>query len=192
MTEQLADLVALARSGDTAAYATLYEQHAPAVCRFLRSRLNGSQEEAEDITSTVFLKVWQKMDLYVDRGLPFESWVFQIARNCLIDHLRRQPGKVVDSLDLAFAVPDAGTGSAFGQMLDRQVLEDALALLGAEQRQTVTLRFLDGLSLMETAREMGRSTDAVKKLQARALVNMRRLLSPVRSGIARRRLILAA
>ena len=62
-------------------------------------------------------------------------------------------------------------------MLDRQTLEPALARLTAEQRQAVQLRFLDGLSVAESARMMGRSEEAVKKLQARALANLRRSLT---------------
>lgn len=58
MAEQtMTDLVALAQTGDAGAFATLYEQYEPAVCRFLRGRLGGSQEAAEDLTSVVFLKV---------------------------------------------------------------------------------------------------------------------------------------
>ncbi len=63
-------------------------------------------------------------------------------------------------------------------MLDRQILEPALAGLTDEQRAVVQLRFLNGLSLAQTAAWMGRSEEAVKKLQARGLVNLRRLLGP--------------
>jgi RNA polymerase sigma-70 factor (ECF subfamily) len=61
-------------------------------------------------------------------------------------------------------------------VLDRQTLEPALARLTPEQRQAVELRFLQGMSVAETAAVMGRSEEAVKKLQARALANLRRSL----------------
>jgi RNA polymerase sigma-70 factor (ECF subfamily) len=192
MAEQMTELVALARSGDAGAFATIYEQYAPAVCRFLRIRLSGSQETAEDVTSAVFLKVWQKLDLYVDSGVPFQSWLFRVARNCLIDHLRRLPRTMAESLDLAFHVPDAASRSEYGQVLDRQMLEDALTHLSAEQRRAVTLRFLEGRNLAETAIAMGRSTDAVKKLQARGLANLHRELSPTRGNAVGRRLSFTA
>jgi RNA polymerase sigma-70 factor (ECF subfamily) len=67
-------------------------------------------------------------------------------------------------------------------VLNRQVLEGALALLAPDQRQAVTLRFLDGLNLVETGVAMDRSVEAVKKLQARGLANHRRLLSRASGG----------
>ena len=63
-------------------------------------------------------------------------------------------------------------------MLDRQSLEPALARLTPEQREAIELRFIEGMSVAETAATMGRSDEAVKKLQARALANLRRLLAP--------------
>jgi RNA polymerase sigma-70 factor (ECF subfamily) len=187
MAEQMTELVALARGGDAGAFATLYEQLEPSVSRFLRVRLGGSQETAEDVTSTVFLRIWQKLDLYVDTGMPFHAWVFRVARNCLIDHVRRQPMQALESIDQALHVPDVDAVSEYGQVLDRQMLEGTLSLLVTDQRRVVTLRFLEGLSVVETGLAMGRSTDAVKKLQARALVNLKRLLSPTRVNLAGRR-----
>jgi RNA polymerase sigma-70 factor (ECF subfamily) len=178
------DLVALAQGGDAAAFAALYERHAPAVCRFLRARLGGSPETAEDLASAVFLKVWEKLGLYDERGVPFGAWLFRIDRNHLIDYVRQQRARTAESLDLAAHVPDAGSGNAFGQALDRKVLEDALARLSPEQRQAVTLRFLGGFSGVETARAMEKSEDAVKKLQARGLASLRRLLSEAPVGRA--------
>jgi RNA polymerase sigma-70 factor (ECF subfamily) len=177
MAQHESDLLTRAQQGDASAFAALYEQHSPAVCRFLQSRLAGSREAAEDVTTVVFVKVWQKLDTYEDRGLPLEAWIFRIARNCLIDHLRRQPPLDNDSLVLASDVPDNNSGSEYRQVLDRHILEAALARLGDVQRQAVTLRFIDGLSTLEAGEIMGRSEDAVKKLQARALINLRRLIS---------------
>jgi RNA polymerase sigma-70 factor (ECF subfamily) len=177
MAQHESDLLTRAQQGDAGAFAELYELHSPAVHRFLLTRLAGSHEAAEDVTSVVFLKVWQKVGLYEDRGLPFQAWIFRIARNCLIDHIRRKPPLTADSLDLATDVPNSNSGSEYRQVLDRHILEAALARLGDVQRQALTLRFVDGLSTHETAKIMGRSTDAVKKLQARALINLRRLMS---------------
>jgi RNA polymerase sigma-70 factor (ECF subfamily) len=74
-------------------------------------------------------------------------------------------------------------------VLDRETLAPALARLTDEQRQAVELRFLQGMSVAETAAAMGRSEEAVKKLQARALVNLRRHLTP---AAAPRRMAVAA
>lgn len=175
--QQAAVLVAQAQQGDQVAFATLYEQYRPLVFRFLRRRLEGSEEVVEDLTEDVFVKLYEKLDRYVERGLPFTAWLYRIAHNQLVDYLRTLPRQSAQTLDAIADVPERQTTSEYGSVLDRQTLEPALARLTPEQRQAVELRFLQGMSVAETAATMGRSEEAVKKLQARALVNLRRALT---------------
>lgn len=180
-----AELVALAQQGDQMAFATLYEQYSPLVFRFLRRRLDGSEQIVEDLTEDVFVKVYEKLDRYVERGLPFTAWLYRIAHNHLVDYLRSLPRLSTHSLDEVAEMPEPETTSDYTRVLDRQSLEPALARLTPEQRQAVELRFLQGMSVAETATTMGRSDEAVKKLQARALANLRRHLSPAPATPAR-------
>jgi RNA polymerase sigma-70 factor (ECF subfamily) len=177
-TQQAAALVALAQQGDQQAFATLYEYYRPLVYRFLRRRLDGADEAVEDLTEDVFVKLYEKLDRYVERGLPFTAWLYRIAHNQLVDYLRALPRLSSQPLEAVADVPESQTSSEYRSVLDRQTLEPALARLTPEQRQAVELRFLQGLSVAETAATMGRSEEAVKKLQARALANMRRHLMP--------------
>jgi RNA polymerase sigma-70 factor (ECF subfamily) len=186
-TQEAAALVALAQQGDQQAFATLYEHYRPLVYRFLRRRLDGADEAVEDLTEDVFVKLYEKLDRYVERGLPFTAWLYRIAHNQLVDYLRTLPRLSSQPLEAVADVPESQTSSEYRSVLDRQTLEPALARLTAEQRQAVELRFLQGLSVAETAATMGRSEEAVKKLQARALVNLRRALAPaMRSASAPR------
>jgi RNA polymerase sigma-70 factor, ECF subfamily len=180
-----AELVALAQQGDQMAFASLYEQYSPLVFRFLRRRLDGSEQIVEDLTEDVFVKVYEKLDRYVERGLPFTAWLYRIAHNHLVDYLRSLPRLSTHSLDEVAEMPEPETTSDYTRVLDRQSLEPALARLTPEQRQAVELRFLQGMSVAETAATMGRSDEAVKKLQARALANLRRHLSPAPAAPAR-------
>lgn len=173
-----AALVTRAQQGDPTAFATLYEAYSPLVFRFLRRRVEGSDEVVEDLTEDVFLKVYEKLDRYVERGLPFTAWLYRIAHNHLVDYIRQRPRYNAHSLDEVAEVAERSAPSAFGQVLDQQALEPALARLTPEQRRAVELRFLEGLSVAETSNAMGRSEEAVKKLQARALANLRRHLAP--------------
>ena len=191
-TKQAAELVALAQQGDSTAFAELYETYSPLIFRFLRRRMEGSDEIVEDLTEDVFVKLYEKLDRYVDRGVPFTAWLYRMAHNCMIDYVRKLPRYSEQSLDAVVDVPEQGTGSEYGQVLDRQAIEPALARLTPEQRQTVELRFLSGLNVAETAAAMGRSEDAVKKLQARALVNLRRSLTASMSSRTTRRASVAA
>ncbi len=189
-TERVAELVARAQHGDAEALAALYEQYAPKINRFLRRRLDGPDAVVEDLTADVFLKLYQKLDRYVERGVPFTAWLYRMAYNTLIDYVRTQKDARMTPLEDAPEVADRCGGSAFGRVLDRQTLAPALARLTPDQRQTVELRFLAGLTVAETAARLERSEEAVKKLQARGLANLRRVLTP--TGAADRQSILAA
>ena len=189
-TQQAAELVALAQQGDQQAFATLYETYRPLVYRFLRRRLDGADETVEDLTEDVFVKLYEKLDRYVERGLPFTAWLYRIAHNKLVDFVRTLPRHQAQSLDGVMDVAESQAGAEYRSVLDRETLAPALARLTDEQRQAVELRFLQGLSVAETAATMGRSEEAVKKLQARALANLRRALTP--ASFAPRRMLVAA
>lgn len=175
-TEQTAELVKQAQQGDAVAFATLYEAYTPHVRGYLRRRHGGTDETIDDLTSEVFMKLYEKLDRYVERGLPFTAWLFRIAHNCLIDYVRKLPRHTASSLDEVVDVQEGTTGIEYGQVLDRDMLKPALDRLTPEQRQTIELRFLAGMSVSETAAAMERTEEAVKKLQARALMSLRRLL----------------
>jgi RNA polymerase sigma-70 factor (ECF subfamily) len=171
-------LVSRAQQGDPTAFGELYEEYSPLVFRFLRRRVDGSDEVVEDLAEDVFVKVYEKLDRYVERGLPFTAWLYRIAHNHLVDYLRSRPRYTAHSLDDVAEIAERHAPAAYGRVLDQQSLEPALARLTPEQRQAVELRFLQGLSVAETASSMTRSEEAVKKLQARALANLRRHLAP--------------
>jgi RNA polymerase sigma-70 factor, ECF subfamily len=171
-------LVTRAQQGDPTAFGELYEEYSPLVFRFLRRRVDGSDEVVEDLAEDVFVKVYEKLDRYVERGLPFTAWLYRIAHNHLVDYLRSRPRYTAHSLDDVAEVAERHAPAAYSRVLDQQSLEPALARLTPEQRQAVELRFLQGLSVAETASSMARSEEAVKKLQARALANLRRHLAP--------------
>ena len=175
-TESAGELVVRAQRGDDRAFAALYEHHAPAVYRFLRRRLRGPDALVEDLTADVFVKAYDKLDRFTDRGVPFSAWLYRIARNHLVDHLRLQSKEAACSLDTVIEMAERRAPSAYGQVLDRQVLGPALARLTDEQRQVIRLRFFDGQDVAETAAATGHSYEAVKKLQARGLAALRRIL----------------
>src|SRR5215218_3096519 len=118
-TKQAAELVALAQQGDQMAFATLYEQYRPLVYRFLRRRLDGADETVEDLTEDVFVKLYEKLDRYVERGLPFTAWLYRIAHNRLVDYMRALPRQSAQPLDDVIDVPERQAGSEYSRVLDR-------------------------------------------------------------------------
>ena len=174
-------LVERARQQDQAAFSDLYERYAPRIHGYLSRRLGARADEAEDLTADVFAKMVEKLDTYEFRRLPFSAWLFRIARNHLIDHARvsgrRQPALSLDQSPLLGGT----TRLPFAQNVTTDQIREALRQLTEEQRQVVLLRFIQGLSLLEVAERIGRSEEAVKKLQARGLAALRRVMD-CRSG----------
>ena len=177
---ETAGLVARAQQGEADAFAALYEVYAPAMERYLWRRLGCHADgRAEDLTAEVFLRAYERLDRYVDRGLPFAAWLYRLAHNLLIDHLRVATRQVADSLDRApeVAVADRAAARDAGQVLDRQTLGPALARLSPDQRRALELRFLEDLPTAEVAAILGKTEAGVKKLQARGLAALRRILA---------------
>lgn len=180
MVEDVQELVLRAQAGDSQAFGQLYEQFSPEILRYLTRHLNGQREAAEDLSEEVFLKVLERIHSYQFRGLPFSAWLYRIARNHMIDHLRARPRQIVTSIDNAPEIPEKKAEQVMDRSLDRHELTYALHRLTSDQRQVVSLRFLDGYTTAETAGIMGKTEDAVKKLQARGLVQLRRIIEQAR------------
>ena len=82
-------LLKYAQQGQVDAFGVLYERHAAVIFRYLYAHL-GSRQDAEDLTSDVFLRAWQALPTYNERGAPFRAFLFRIAHNALVDHYRQQ------------------------------------------------------------------------------------------------------
>ncbi|MCI0394750.1 MAG: sigma-70 family RNA polymerase sigma factor [Chloroflexi bacterium] len=174
--EQESCLVRQARAGQPAAFACLYERYLDPVYRFVFFRV-GDEQLAEDLASETFLKAWDNLDRYQERGLPFGAWLFRIARNLVVDHYRRQkraspPDKTLDSrpdpaIDVAETVETSlAAGRAF----------QALAQLTPEQREVLTLKFVEGMSTEDVAQVMRKRPGAIRALQMRGLQALSKLL----------------
>ncbi len=85
------ELVALAVRRDAAAFGQLYELHLDSIYRYIYYRV-GNAAEAEDLTEQVFLKAWEHIAAYDQRGLPFAAWLYRVAHNLVVDYRRtRRP-----------------------------------------------------------------------------------------------------
>lgn len=171
------EVVQRAKDGDEAAFAELYEAHAPRLYRYFMPRVSGQAQVAEDLTEEVFVRVLERFEQYEDRGYPFGAWLFRIAHNLLIDQRRRAPRLPHVGLEECEELDSPSATSTLDQALDHHELVLAMRRLTAEQQRVIQLRFLDGISIADTAAAMGKTDESVKKLQARALHAMRRTLS---------------
>ena len=160
-------LVEQAKSGDAEAFAQLYDACMDRVYRYVFFRVS-DQQMAEDLTSQVFLKAWEKLDGYRPQG-PFLSWLYAIARNTVIDHYRTQKQTV--------SLEDAGPIVAENDRLEDALefefemksVQAAMQQLTGEQQEVLILKFVAEYDTAQIAKRMGKSPGAIRALQMRAL-----------------------
>jgi RNA polymerase sigma-70 factor, ECF subfamily len=171
-----ARLVRHFQAGDQDAFRALYMRYFDAIYAYLLVALR-DRGEAEDVAQQVFMKVFTALPRYEDRGLPFRGWLFRIARNSALGHLRRRRPAPEDPARLA-AHADSRLnefGEASLTAADRDLMT-ALSRLPLSQRQVLFLRYTMDMSAAETAMVIGRSPQAVRQLQQRAMRTLRERL----------------
>lgn len=170
------DAVRKAQTGDMVQVGVLYEHYHVGVFRYLYYML-GDHQLAEDLTSEVFLRMIHSLRSYRLQGSPFRAWLYQIARNLAVDHVRR--ARRWEQVQVSENLPAAGDDpvSVVEQGLDSERLQRCLSLLNPDQRSVLILRFVVGLPISETAEVLHKSLDAVKALQRRGLAALRDMLS---------------
>jgi len=150
-----------------AQFASLYEEHVARVYRFVFSHV-GNREDAEDVTSQVFIKAYKKLERFEGNGL-LENWLFQIARMAVADFWREryklQSVPLADSWDVAS--PDGARD--FDDDAREERVRHLLEQLPANYRQVLELRFLQRCSIAEVARAMNISEVHARVMQFRAL-----------------------
>ena len=169
-------LIQSAVGGDSSAFGSLYDRYQSAIYRFIVIKV-GSREEAEDITHHVFLSAWQKVGTYKHRGHPFSSWLYQIARNMVIDHYRSQKDDVsLDKLDPDSSIIPAVAQSDLFTKMQLEKVHGAIKELKPDYQDVIILRFVEDLSLKETAAILKKSEGAVKLAQHRAIKELKKKL----------------
>ncbi|WP_417386398.1 RNA polymerase sigma factor [Gimesia sp.] len=126
------------------AFNVLYERHAPILLAFLKTRCH-SNLQAVDIAQETWLRAWQKIPEYFD-GTHFRGWLFQIAKNLLLDEFRK---KKMTSLSAEMDAPELHDATqAFIDREEQQQLQDCMSKLDDIRQQIVRLR-LSGQSHRE-------------------------------------------
>jgi RNA polymerase sigma-70 factor (ECF subfamily) len=154
---------------DAEAWHDLFRQYFRRIYSFAYVR-TGDPHLAEEIAAEVFAAATEAIPRYRPTGAPIAAWLYRIARNITADHLdrrRRRPQRTIEGLEIGSAnwVPDVER---------RADLQRCLAKLTPEQQEIIALRFFGDCTLSEAAAALGKSVGAVKVMQHRALVALRR------------------
>ena len=170
------ELIRRAQRFDQDALSWLYQLYYPKLYNYAYLQLSDVQQ-AEDLASEVLLRVLESLKDYRFLGVPVAAWVFRIARNHLIDLHRRRQRRPQVALYEGIPNADDSPHDAAERSIAQGELRLALSQLTEEQRQLIILKFVEGMDNSSVARVLGRSEGAVKSLQHRALVSLRKTLS---------------
>ena len=168
-------LVRRAQKHDHEAFAQLYEEYFDRIYRYITLKI-GDAVEAEDLTQQVFLNSLRSISSFKWRGRPFSAWLYRIAHNQVVDHLRKKKRTDVPLEENLVSGGD-NLQLAAERKLDIEGVLSATRQLTDAQREVISLRFTSELSIAQVAEVMGKSQGAVKALQHSGIVALRRALT---------------
>lgn len=170
-SRELEQLLLQVGRGDREAFARLYGLTRGAVYALALSLLRDAHE-AQDVAQDAFVQVWERAPSYRPQGSPM-AWLLTVTRNLALSRLRRSGRQT--ALDEAAwnAIPAAAPDVS---PEDRQVLQDALARLGAEERRIILLHAVAGLKHRETAQLLELPLSTVLSKYHRGLKKLRALM----------------
>ncbi len=175
-SENEAALVERAKT-DPETFALLYERYVDKIYSYVYYR-TGNHHDAEDLTAKVFYQALHHIPHYVQRGVPFSSWLYRIAHNVVANWHRERNRRKVVSLEIAPTTRQADE-SPFSQVVRnerREALLAAIRRLTADRQELLILKFVERLSNAQIGQIMGRSEGAIKSLYHRTLLALRQEL----------------
>ena len=170
-------LIAQAQQGNKQALSTLYQDHVQTIYRFMFYR-TGDTMIAEDLTAEVFADMLTALPRYKERGLPFQAWLFRIARARLSDYWRKtkRREKYHHEIGNDGDLPQPGMTHTPIDFFEHRALQRALQYLTQAETEVIVLRFAGGLNHREIAQVIHSNANAVKSKMRRALRKLRRIL----------------
>lgn len=166
------------RKKDTEAYGLLYDNYIGRIYRFIFFKVS-NKEDAEDLSSEVFLKTWNYLTQSKHRDIKsFSGLVYKIARNSLIDHYRKQSGK--HELPLESAIGMIDFENRYNEIDIKQEAQKILGILKKmkrEYQEVLLLRYIEELSVAEIAHILEKGQVAVRVALHRAIKVAKKLLN---------------
>ncbi len=155
--------------------ASLYEEYYDKIARYVYVHI-GDRTEAEDIAGEVFLKALESLKSYQERGIPMQSWLFRIAHNMVVDHLRKAAKRKTVPIDTVQIEGGTDPMAVAEISIEMEKVTRAMEQITKEQREVLRLRFFGGLTSKEAGSILNKSDGAVREMQRAAIENLRKLL----------------
>jgi RNA polymerase sigma-70 factor (ECF subfamily) len=153
----------------------IYEQYSEELYRYAYRMLVDS-DLAEDCVSETFSRFLRAVRDGLGPVENVRAYLYRIAHNWITDHFRRQPLSLLSLDSERHEEPDANPSSVVAVQFERERIRKALLMLPPEQRQVIELRFLENWAHKDVAAALGKSEEATRALQHRALIALKRLL----------------
>ena len=155
--------------------ATLYEEYFDRIAHYIYVRI-GDRNEAEDLAGNVFLKALESLKSYKERGIPMQAWLFKIAHNASVDHLRKKGRVTSVPIEEVTIMAREDPAAVAETNLEMEKVREAMQKLTPDQREVVQLRFFGGLSSKEVGAILRKSDGAVREMQRAAVEKLRIIL----------------
>lgn len=154
----------------------LHKEYYDKIARYASTHI-GNRADAEDIAGEVFLKALESVESYEERGIPMQAWLFKIAHNKVVDHLRKASKRKTVDID-SVTIKTGKDPSAIAEVnIEIERVKKAMEQLTKDQREVLSLRFFGEFASKETASIMGKSDGAVREMQRAAIEKLRTLMA---------------
>ncbi len=172
-------LLEKARALDQETLATIYDEYADKIYRYIYHRV-GDPDVAEDLTALTFTKMLEAIHSGKEWHTSLSGWLYRIAHNVVVDHFRKKGRAQMVSLEAGLPLraqgEDVDPYAEAAKSLEREALRRAIGQLTPDQATVIVMRFLEGYSIAEVARAMGKTEGAIKALQFRAIARLKELM----------------
>ncbi len=181
-------LVELAKE-DSEAFGELYARYLKKMYSYIYHR-TGNIHDAEDLTAKVFSRALSHIGNYVDRGLPFQAWLYRIAHNLVANWHRDQGRRKIIALDeyVLHSLSSDAPDRLAEEVEEQEKLMEAVRRLPEERQQLLLLKFIEQMSNAEIGEIMGRTEGAIKSLYHRTLLALREDLQVIPGADQNRRI----
>ncbi|MEL6402790.1 MAG: sigma-70 family RNA polymerase sigma factor [Chloroflexota bacterium] len=167
------ELVELAKT-DKEAFGAIYERYVTKIYNYIYYRTS-NQQDAEDLTAKVFSRALSHIENYVDKGVPFQAWLYRIAHNLVANFHRDRSRRKIISLDdyIVHTLQSDAPDKKAEVSEQKDLLMEAIQRLPADRQQLIILKFIEQKSNAEIGDIMDRTEGAVKSLYHRTLLSLR-------------------
>ena len=168
-------LIRAMKKGDRDAFGKLYLKYLDAIYRYVYFRVNQEKTVAEDISEAVFFKAWEHIGSFKENEGTLKAWLYMIAKNAITDHFRKNKNMVnLDDIVLP-AVGNIEEKIEYNDQVNTLMLR--LNLLTDDQKQVITMKYIEEMSNEEIARILDKNEEAIRALQHRGLQKLKKLLT---------------